>query len=628
MPGARRASLFVPVLLLGFLLLPPFGRAYSPGLDAGYAWGVAESFRQGVLPGRDVVFPYGPLGFLLLGPPDPRLAPWSLAYALGVHLATLAGVAILVWRHGSRAAAWAYFAGALAVTAAFFSSAEHEPAVAVAALLMPALAGSAVAPLAAAAAGALAALALLVKISTGAIAGMLVLAALVALIRRGREAYPALLALAGAGAAVLALSVPFRFGGATSFAIWLRDEAELVGGFASAMSRPGPAGVEATGALTLAAFAVAALVARRYRSAGAGLWLGLLPAGWLVYRHGFVRADGHLFQFAYLTLIWLLLAGLTLPRGAARRIWAGVLAVALGVALATTARVERPGGVVPLDLMLGRNGLGNLWSYLHAGGQIEALAAQSREQLAPLQVDDADLERWRSEGSTVDVLPWDLLLLPANGLAWRPHPVLQLYQVSTPGLDRKVAAHFASSRAPDRIVVHFDPIDDRELLWEAPASWRTIFAHYAPAAEQPFAARLVLERRTRPEEWSERPLGEMALRPGEWVALPEVEPGERVLLALGLEPTALGHLRAALFRTEPFGLALDDGGGRVRHGRLVPGVAGSGLIVDLPARSAEDLVALFGVDGRGSVHRLRLEGPGARGFRSPVRARWSAARLR
>ena len=264
----------------------------------------------------------------------------------------------------------------------------------------------------------------------------------------------------------------------------------------------------------------------------------------------------------------------------------------------------------------------------HARGQIEALAAQSRERLAPLRVESAQLERWRAERSSFDVLPWDLLLLPANGLAWRPNPVLQLYQVSTVDLDRRVAAHFAAQRAPDRVVVHFDPIDGRGLLWEAPESWRTILARYAPAAEQPFAGRLVLERWQRPAEWVERPLGETALLPGEWAALPEVEPGERVLLALDLEPTALGRLRAALFRTEPCGLALGGKGGRVRHGRLVPGVAGSGLIVDLPARNAGDLAALLGADGRGSVHRVRLEGPGLGAYATPVRARWSAARLR
>ena len=171
MPAARRALLLAPLLLLGFLLLPPFGRPYSPGLDPGYAWGVAESFRQGAVPGLDTVFPYGPLGFLLLGPPDPALAPWSLVYLLGVHLAGLAAVALLLYRRDSRAVAWAWAAAALAVHAAFFTSIEHEPAVAVAALLMPALAGATLAPAAAVAAGALAALALLVKISTGAIAG-------------------------------------------------------------------------------------------------------------------------------------------------------------------------------------------------------------------------------------------------------------------------------------------------------------------------------------------------------------------------------------------------------------------------------------------------------------------------
>ncbi len=186
MPPVRRWSLLAPVLLLGFLLLPPYGRPLSPGIDPGYAWGVAEAFRLGAVHGRDVVFPYGPLGFLLLGPPDLRLAPWSLAWALAVHAATLAGAALLVWRRGSRAAAWAWAAASLVATAAFYSSSEHDVLVAVAALLMPALAGAALAPLAALAAGALAALALLVKVSSGAIAGALVAAAAVALARQGR----------------------------------------------------------------------------------------------------------------------------------------------------------------------------------------------------------------------------------------------------------------------------------------------------------------------------------------------------------------------------------------------------------------------------------------------------------
>ncbi len=628
MPATRRAALLLPLLLAGFLLLPPFGRPYSPGLDPGYAWGVAESFRQGAVPGLDTVFPYGPLGFLLLGPPDPELAPWSLVYLLGVHCAGLAAVALLLLRRGSRAVAWAWAAAALAVHVAFFSSIEHEPAVAVAALLMPALAGATLAPAAAAAAGALAALALLVKISTGAIAGALVLAGAVALAVRGRPGRRPLAALAGGGLAVLAAAVPLLFGSPSAFVSWLSGEAELAAGFASAMSVPGPGHVEAIGACALGLLALAACAAHRRRPAGAGVWLGLLPAAWLAWRHGFVRADGHLFQFAYLLLAWLLLAGLALPPGAARRIWTGVLAASLAVALATTTQVERPGGLVPRDVVTGRSGLGNLWSYLHARGQIEGLAAQSRERLAPLRVEGAELDRWRTDGTSFDVLPWDLLLLAANGLAWRPNPVLQLYLAATPELDRRVAAHFASPRAPDRVVVHFETIDGRQLLWEAPETWRTLLARYAPAATQPFTGRRVLERRARPAAWSERALDEIELAPDQWVSLPRVEPGERLLLALDLEPTPLGRLRGALFRTEPLALALGGEGGRVRHERLVPGVAGGGLIVDLPVRGPEDFDALFAPEAAGCVRRIRLEGPGVESHRTPVRARLTAARLR
>ncbi len=421
--------------------------------------------------------------------------------------------------------------------------------------------------------------------------------------------------------------MPALFGGPVTFGRWLGLEASLAAGYASAMSVPGPRGIEATGLTTLVAVAAAALVCRSCRIAGAGLWLGLLPAAWLAYRHGFVRADGHLYNFAYLSIVWLLLAGLALERGRARIVWSAVLAVATVAALATTARVERPGGLRPALLVSGRMGLGNLWSYLHARAHIEALAAHGRERLAPLRIESDALARWRAAGATFDALPWDLLTLAANDLAWRPDPVLQLYQVSSRTLDERVAAHFASARAPDRIVVGFETIDARQLLWEAPASWRTLLARYAPAADQPFPDRLLLERRARPAVWSERPLGEVALVPGEWAPVPRAEPGERILLAIDFEPTLPGRLRSALFRTEPLFLAQLSAGGRLRRWRLVPGVAAAGLIVDLPARGPEDLARVAAGAASGYVRQIRLEGAGTAALRHPVRARWVAARL-
>lgn len=627
MPAVRRAALLAPVVLLGFLLLPEFVRPYSPGLDPGYAWGIAEAFRQGAVHGRDVVFPYGPLGYLLLGPPDPTLAAWSLVYALGVHLATLLGITILLLRRDRVAASWGFAAAFLLIAAAFFTNPEHEPAIAVATLVMPALAGGLIAPAVGVLAGALAAIAVLVKLSVGVPAAALVIAAAAILAVRGAGGPRATGSLAAGAAAVVALAVPLLFGGLSSFVTWLRSAASLASGFASSMSVPGPAGVEAIGAATLVALVLAAMVARRYRLGGGTLWVGLLPAVWLAYRHAFVRADGHVFHFAYLSVSWLLLSLLVLPTRGARRLGGVVLALALAVAATTTERVERPGGVEAGRLLSGRVGLDRLASYLRWREHVEGAARLSRERLAPLDLESPALARWRLEGSTFDVLPWDLLQLPANGLRWRPNPVLQLYQASTAPLDRRVARHFAAPDAPERILVHFDPIDGRHLFWEAPETWRAVLAGYVPGADQPFAGRLVLQRAEHRGRWSFRPLGELDLEPRNWYELPPVETDERVLLVLELTPSLSGRLRSAFLRIDPIMISLRPVAGRSRAFRLVPGVAGGGLLVDLPARTLEDLAAIVRGAPANGVRDLRIHGPGLRSLVRPVRARWLAARL-
>lgn len=627
MPAVRRAALLAPVVLVGFLLLPEFVRPYSPGLDPGYAWGIAEAIRQGAVHGRDIVFPYGPLGFLLLGPPDPTLAPWSLVYAIAVHLATILGFAILLLRRGTVRASWGFAIAFLSIAVAFFTNPEHEPALAVAALVMPALAGGPIAPAVGVLAGALAALALLVKVSVGAPAAALVIAAGTILAGHGAGGRKAAGCLVAGTATVLVLAVPLLFGGLSSFLTWMRSTASLASGFASSMSVPGPAGVEAIGATTLLALVVAAIVARRCRLEGGALWAGLLPAAWLAYRHAFVRADGHVYHFAYLGLSWLLLAMLVLSTRGARRLGAVVLALALAVAAITTARVERPGGVEAGKLLSGQIGFDRLASYLRWRDHVEGAVRLSRDELAPLDLESPTIARWRDEGSTFDVLPWDLLQLPANGLDWRPNPVLQLYQASTPLLDRRVARHFASPDAPERILVHLDPIDGRHLLWEAPETWRAVLAGYLPGDDQPFAGRLVLERAEHRGQWSFRPLGELDLEPRTWYELPPVDPEERVLLALELTPSLSGRLRSAFLRIDPITVSLRPVGGRSRAFRLVPGVAGGGLLVDLPARTVEELVAIVRGAPTNGVRDVRIQGPGLRSLVTPVRARWLAARL-
>ena len=92
--------------------------------------------------------------------------------------------------------------------------------------------------------------------------------------------------------------------------------------------------------------------------------------------------------------------------------------------------------------------------------------------------------------SSVDIYPWDYSLIPANKLRWQPRPVLHSYASYNPWLDEINAAHFRSSKAPDYLIwelegvakifykSNFESIDYRYQLNNEPSTILTILDRY------------------------------------------------------------------------------------------------------------------------------------------------------
>jgi len=57
--------------------------------------------------------------------------------------------------------------------------------------------------------------------------------------------------------------------------------------------------------------------------------------------------------------------------------------------------------------------------------------------------------------NTVDVYPWDFSFIPANNLNWQPRIIPQNYAAYSPWLDEQNAKHFTSAKAPDFIIWEF-----------------------------------------------------------------------------------------------------------------------------------------------------------------------------
>ncbi len=74
--------------------------------------------------------------------------------------------------------------------------------------------------------------------------------------------------------------------------------------------------------------------------------------------------------------------------------------------------------------------------------------------------DVEDLSLIPKESST-DSMPWDITDIPANGLRYRPRPIIQSYSAYTPSLQELNRKHFLGKRAPSYLVISAKSIDGR-----------------------------------------------------------------------------------------------------------------------------------------------------------------------
>ncbi|MEM7481062.1 MAG: hypothetical protein AAF481_07785 [Acidobacteriota bacterium] len=607
---ASRGRLLAPALLtLAFALWffpAPYG-AHSVGLDGSYAWAINAFDDTEARWGGDAAFTFGPLGWLLLPLDQGGHLVQGLAFWIGVHLLFVAVFARRAFHRPARAAA---FAALLLASEVIGLGAGYRLLVLVVMLLAPEPVDPrqrspfpGAVPLAAT----LTCVLILMRIHLG-LAAALALAIHLLDERRWRPTGTALLVL-GTGASVAFWRM---FGGSLTDAwSWLGLQWELASGFSSAMALPASDGsLTAAGLVGLGAFAALALICggRNRR-----VWLLLAPAMFFAFKHGFVRADGHVRIFFALLVVAAALGVLSSRPGASTALGAVALLLALPV--------------VPIGdhrTVLGARGINALAALAELPERRQMLNRQSRRALNKRTLPGAVAGDLRAAGS-VDVVPWELTYLPANDLPWRPQPVFQLYTAYTAELDHRTAGHFAGDSAPRHLLVHFDAIDRRHLLWDTPATWRTLLSHYRIARQVAEPNLLMLTRRNRPTALSDRLLAAGQLG-SEWIPVPRSEPNEALFAELEFRPTVVGRLSAVLWRIPPVYLEMETADGETRRHRLLPRTAESGLLLPPPAER-QQLAALWQGFSGPAVLRVRLTGPGVERYSLPVAVAWRAVPL-
>ncbi len=471
-PALKRAGLWVAVpLLIVLLTWHALPLTPSPGLDQGWEAALHMALHDGVTFGNQLIFTYGPLGFLSV----PTL--WfedtgtiAVLYTVLVRFALALALFLAARRsYGTVVGAIA----ALLVAGASGIAPETVPFLVFCVLMIDREMSPRRRLALLAVGGAVAGLELLNKESVG--IELTVLAIIMALGVPGRRRDHVAVTL---GALLVALLVGWTATGQNWGALgdYALNDARLVTGYAAAMSfdRPG-LGWEYTAAWVAFAFGLAGALQMtaggptRRRWAILALWVAFC---FFEYKEAFVRHDrlhGAIYFVAlmggFLALRW---------RGGGRAVGlalaVGLIAFALDAQGSSFSEAFDPSADAS-------SAIGQLEEVTSSAQRASIIAAGRRaiQRYYPISAEALNLVR----GHTVHVAPYQAEMAWAYELDWRPLPLFQSYLAYTTALDERDADALNSTLAPQRILRNLQPdIDHRVQVFDEGLTTRTILCRY------------------------------------------------------------------------------------------------------------------------------------------------------
>jgi len=567
----ERAGLFLllATIIFSFPIKPSFD------LDASWRMALGKFFLDDLQFGRDVVFTYGPLGFLM-GKTYSGLLFWTL---ITWQLCATALIATLIMHWGQRmAAGWPrfFFYAFFLLFGATYEDALHMLVIALIAFELVRRVGrpwhwsSAV---------------MLLALATQSVAKFtnLMLAAFVVVI-------VAALAL-GQRQRGTALRLLVWFAGGF-LVVWmicgqnpLNLPAYFINSWHVSQGYQEVMGIATPEAPLWKALVIMTVLAAylglnflnpkdRPRRVASGLILGALV--YLNWKHGFVRSDGHMVGFFYCALLPIVAFPVLLedaaPFGRLKR-WglagAGVLCV-FGIKDALPPLVDSAVGIFQ----------NRIWSNVTNAWNIGTLRNDYDLSL------DREIQRWgvprvrKAAGNhSLDVFGFDQAIAIYNQLNYRPRPVFQSYSAYSPELARLNADFYRSERIPDFVLLKILSIDQRLPAMDDSAVLYLITHRYKYVlTENSFQlwARVPgpLDDSVQPRLLERRELGLSEA----WSL--KAHNSQPLWVQIDLPPSLLGRLRTFFYKPPILMFAIRDSAGQSTTYRLPAPIGRAGFIIN------------------------------------------------
>jgi hypothetical protein len=297
-------------------------------------------------------------------------------------------------------------------------------------------------------------------------------------------------------------------------------------------------------------------------------------ASYLNWKHGFVRADGHVFaHFVTCLFIAATFPVLLQDDGPLRRVKTGLLG---GCAAFCLAGIYSATPSTLTDAPA-------IWNY-HLKEVVNALRITpdlgrnarnffvEMKKLHALPAVATAVDR-----ATIDMLGNEQAYVIFNGLNFTPHPALQSYSPYTERLLKLDEAFYRSPRAPEFVLQKIEAIDLRLPAADDSLATRCLYRHYTYLLQD---RGFLLWRRNRPDPALDEvtPLSSTAVAFGQDVVVPD-QGDAPIWVEIDVQPSLLGRLRTFLYKPPTLNIAVTDSHGFKSTYRLISSMARAGFLI-------------------------------------------------
>ncbi len=330
---------------------------------------------------------------------------------------------------------------------------------------------------------------------------------------------------------------------------------------------------------------------------------GLIVLLFLSFKHGYIRFDDHEIAAAT-SLLLLAFLGVAVLWAEVRNQhrwmgFAGVLVTAglAGFVVRATDRWQ-PAANLPRQTLSSLNPLNWIQpvrtifdSQSLQKDYTNALAGYRHDYPLPLKAGEADLYH-----------PC-LAVMLAQGLTYRPRPLIQSCGAYSPALAQLNLAHL-QTHPPENILLGINPIDGRYPALEDGPSWPELLARFNVEASE---GRFVwLRRRSQSRQCQMDLLWEIPFVLGEPISLPETNHG-LLWAEMEINRSLAGDVVCMLYKPPVLWMSASLRGGQTLTFRIVPAMARSRFLLSPYIGSAESFALLASTNSAGELNRYQVD---------------------